>query len=70
MKKEIKTNAMRALDKLNINYEHIDYELKGDFVSSVDLSKKTHQNIDYIYKTLATISNNICLLYTSPSPRD
>jgi len=58
MKKEIKTNAMRALDKLKINYEHIDYELKGDFVSSVDLSKKTHQNIDYIYKTLATISNN------------
>lgn len=40
MKKEIKTNAMRVLDKLNINYEHIDYGLEGDFVSSVDLSEK------------------------------
>jgi len=39
MKKEIKTNAMRVLDKLNINYKHIDYGLEGDFVSSVDLSR-------------------------------
>ena len=57
MKKEVKTNAMRALENLNINYEHIDYDLHGDFISSVDLSKKTHQDIDLIYKTLATISN-------------
>ena len=57
MKKEIKTNAMRILDKLNIEYEHIDSGFEGEFISSVDLSKKTHQDIDLIYKTLATISN-------------
>ncbi|WP_297280989.1 aminoacyl-tRNA deacylase [uncultured Anaerococcus sp.] len=57
MKKEIKTNAMRTLDKLNIEYEHIDSGYNGKFISSVDLSKKTHQDIDLIYKTLATISN-------------
>ena len=57
MKKELKTNAMRILDKLDIDYDHQDYGLEGDFVSSVDLSKKTHQDIQYIYKTLATIAN-------------
>mgnify|MGYP001051149568 CR=1 FL=1 len=57
MKKEIKTNAMRILDNLDIDYEHQDYGFEGDFVSSVDLSEKTNQDIQYIYKTLATISN-------------
>lgn len=57
MKKEIKTNAMRALESLEIPYEHIDYDFDGEFVSSVDYSKKTHQDIDQIYKTLATIAN-------------
>lgn len=57
MKKETKTNAMRILDKLNIEYDHQDYGLEGDFVSSVDLSEKTHQDIHYIYKTLATVAN-------------
>lgn len=56
--KKLKTNAMRALDKLKINYEHIDYEFQGDFVSSVDLSEKTHTDISTIFKTLATVANN------------
>lgn len=57
MKKEIKTNAMRILDNLNIEYEHIDSGYHGKFISSIDSSKKTHQDITFIYKTLATISN-------------
>ena len=57
MKKEIKTNAMRALDKLNIEYEHIDYGFEGEFKSKVDLTEETHQDISVVYKTLATISN-------------
>ena len=57
MKKDIKTNAMRILDNLGIEYEHIDYELNGKFISAVDISEKTDQDIHYIYKTLATISN-------------
>ena len=57
MKKEIKTNAMKALDKLNIEYEHIDYGFEGEFKSTVDLTEETHQDISVVYKTLATISN-------------
>ena len=58
MKKEIKTNAMRILDNLNIDYEHVDYELEGDFTSAVDIAEKTHEDVDIVYKTLATISKD------------
>lgn len=57
MKKEIKTNAMRALENLDIPYEHIDYEFEGEFKSTIDMTEETHQNISVVYKTLATISN-------------
>lgn len=56
MKKEIKTNAMRYLDTLNIKYEHIDYDLNHEFVSAVDLADEGHQDIQTIFKTLATES--------------
>lgn len=56
MKKEIKTNAMRYLDNLNIEYEHVDYELDHKFVSSVDLAEEGNQDINTIFKTLATES--------------
>ena len=56
MKKEIKTNAMRYLDNLNIEYEHVDYELDHKFVSSVDLAGGGNQDINTIFKTLATES--------------
>ena len=57
MKKVIKTNAMRILDGIDIEYEHIDYNLEGDFISSVDLSKKSEVDLHYMYKTLATLAN-------------
>lgn len=58
MKKEIKTNAMRFLDTLDIEYEHIDYELDHEFVSSVDLAEEGNQDIHTIFKTLATQSKD------------
>lgn len=58
MKKEIKTNAMRILDNLNIEYEHVDYDLDGEFTSAVDIAEKTHEDVDIIYKTLATLSKD------------
>lgn len=58
MKKEIKTNAMRFLDTLDIQYEHIDYELDHEFVSSVDLAEEGNQDIHTIFKTLATESKD------------
>ncbi|WP_262121918.1 aminoacyl-tRNA deacylase [Anaerococcus sp. Marseille-Q5996] len=57
MKKEVKTNAMRTLDNLDIPYEHIDYGFEGEFKSTVELTEETHQDISLVYKTLATISN-------------
>ena len=58
MKKEIKTNAMRILENLNIDYEHVDYELDGEFTSAVDIAEKTKEDVDIVYKTLATITKD------------
>lgn len=58
MKKEIKTNAMRFLDTLNIEYEHVDYGLDHEFVSAVDLANEGHTDIHTIFKTLATESKD------------
>ncbi len=58
MKKEIKTNAMRILDNLNISYEHVDYNLEGKFTSAVDIAEKTDEDVNIVYKTLATISKD------------
>ena len=57
MKKEVKTNAMRALENLDIPYEHIDYGFEGEFKSTIDLTEETHQDISVVYKTLATRAN-------------
>ena len=58
MKKEIKTNAMRYLDTLSIEYDHIDYELDHEFTSSVDLAEENNSDIKTIYKTLAVESKD------------
>lgn len=58
MKKEIKTNAMRYLDNLSIEYEHIDYELDHEFISAVDLANENHSDIKTVYKTLAVESKD------------
>ena len=52
-----KTNAMRLLEKNNISYQEIDYDLGGEFISAVDAGKKAHIDLDIMYKTIATISN-------------
>ena len=49
---------MRFLDTLDIEYEHIDYELDHEFVSSVDLAEEGNQDIHTIFKTLATESKD------------
>ena len=58
MKKEIKTNAMRYLDTLSIEYDHIDYEIDHEFISSVDLAEENNSDIKTIYKTLAVESKD------------
>lgn len=58
MAKDIKTNAMRFLENLGIEYEHIDYELDHEFISAESLAKENNDDIREVYKTLATISKD------------
>lgn len=61
MSKNTKTNAMRALEKLNIEYQEIEYDLEGEFKSAQDVATKANMDPSHMLKTLATISkaNNI-----------
>lgn len=51
-----KTNAMRILEKNKIEYEEIEYDLEGEFISAVDAGKKAHEDLDIMFKTIACIS--------------
>ena len=52
-KKHIKTNAIRILEKANIDFEAKLYESDG-FMDGVSVAKKLGQNLDEVYKTLVT----------------
>ncbi|WP_103589307.1 Cys-tRNA(Pro) deacylase [Campylobacter concisus] len=47
-----KTNAARALDKLKINYEILEYEVDLNDLSAIHVAASTKQNIKQIYKTI------------------
>lgn len=55
--KEMKTNAMRILDKLKIAYEHHTYEC-DEFISGVQIADKLSLPHEIVYKTLVTIGNS------------
>lgn len=55
--KEMKTNAMRILDKLKIAYEHHTYEC-DEFISGVQIADKLSLPHKIVYKTLVTIGNS------------
>lgn len=50
-KKEIKTNAMRILDKHNISYEAIQYEC-DEFIDGLHTAEKTGAPVEQSFKTL------------------
>lgn len=50
-KKEIKTNAMRILDKHNISYETIQYEC-DEFIDGLHTAEKTEAPVEQSFKTL------------------
>lgn len=52
-KKELKTNAMRILDKNKIPYEYMTYEC-NEFVSGVSTADQTGLPHELVYKTLVT----------------
>ena len=55
--KEIKTNAMRILDRLKINYSHYTYECE-EFIDGIQIADKLNLPHEKVYKTLVTIGNS------------
>lgn len=53
--KEIKTNAMRILDRLGITYEHYTYECT-EFVDGIQIADLLGLAHEKVYKTLVTVS--------------
>ncbi len=57
MSKELKTNAMRMLDKLKIPYEFQTYECEN-FTDGVQIAKMLGQPVEIVYKTLVTVGKS------------
>lgn len=51
--KDIKTNAMRILDRNKIQYEVVTYEC-GEFIDGVSTARKLNEPEELVYKTLVT----------------
>lgn len=54
---EYKTNVMRMLDKLKINYKHYTYA-DTDAISGVEVANALNQNPAQVFKTLVTVSKS------------
>lgn len=55
--KEIKTNAMRILDRMEIPYESHTYECE-EFIDALKIADMLGQPYEKMYKTLVTIGNS------------
>lgn len=55
--KEIKTNAMRILDRMNIRYTHQSYECE-EFVDGLQTAEKLGLPHEKVYKTLVTVGSD------------
>ena len=53
--KDIKTNAMRILERLKLPFEHFSYEC-DEFVDGITTAEKLGLPKDHVYKTLVTHS--------------
>ena len=52
MAKNVKTNAMRMLDRAKISYEAIEYEYDDSDLSGTTIAKNAGLNPDIVFKTL------------------
>lgn len=68
--KEIKTNAMRILDRMNIRYTHQSYECE-EFVDGLQTAEKLGLPHEKVYKTLVTVgSDKQHYVYVIPIERE
>ena len=51
-KKELKTNAMRMLDKAKVAYELIPYEVDESDLSAVHVAAQLGEDVDCVFKTI------------------
>ena len=60
--KEIKTNAMRILEKEKISFSHYTYECE-EFIDGIQIADKLSLPYEKVYKTLVTVSSskNYCV---------
>ena len=54
----IKTNVMRILDKMNVEYDVMTYEVKDDKVDGLSVARKIGRDEKYLYKTIVTHANS------------
>lgn len=57
-KKNVKTNAMRILDTNKIKYNEYTYEVKDGHIDGVSVANYIGKNVECVYKTLVTKSND------------
>lgn len=53
-KKKVKTNAMRILESLDIEYEEHTYEVSKDHVDGITAAKSLGKDVSTVFKTLVT----------------
>lgn len=68
--KEIKTNAMRILDKEKISYHVYSYENDGTCVDGETVAKLIGKDINQTFKTLITKSNHDYFVFVLPSSHE
>ncbi|MCM1065833.1 MAG: Cys-tRNA(Pro) deacylase [Eubacterium sp.] len=55
--KEVKTNAMRILENMNIPFRHHTYEC-DEFIDGIQIADKLSLPYEKVYKTLVTVGNS------------
>lgn len=55
--KEVKTNAMRILEKEKISFTHYTYEC-DEFIDGIQIADKLSLPYEKVYKTLVTVGNS------------
>lgn len=57
MSKEVKTNALRILDRQKISYSPHSYEC-GEFIDGVHIAEILGQSVEQVFKTLVTVGKS------------
>lgn len=68
--KEIKTNAMRILDKEKIHYQVYTYENDGTCVDGETVARLIGKDINQTFKTLITTANHEYYVFVLPSSHE